>query len=1404
MKLPQMAKVALLSIGAALLTAFSAVAADPVAPREDYLWINNDEPGPLELKADVSADYGSFFSDLIETGSDLTTVSVSGLPTGLKFDTKKRTLSGAPTKAGIFWTTVTAKNKNGFQHSRMIPITVLDANGDAPAIPDTPVYVKLDAGGELITGGYNYYVDIDAVELEQGATSAKPVSVKASGLPAGLQLQRDEYEEYYYISGIPTKAGRFKVTFTVTYDNKKTAKQEIWLLVKDGGSRYVDVQSEDSAAGTATKSGVYAMGANVSLSAKAAKGYVFAGWYNDEGDRLVLAKNADYRTASASHTLYDYELNDERPESFVKEIRANFVAADEDILDVGLDGELWELIYGEPDMFEFGAYSASLPKLTIKGLPKGIKFNFFDDFYYFLADGTTVPGRYTVTVTAQNQSKHSVTATLAIEVRGESANIAVDDELGDEFIPGEPIEPIDLSDAFDFANNKTFAVSGLPKGLVWNTKANAKKGIAAYTITGTPTVPGEYLVVFSAKIPYEEEVNGKMKIVTVTEYRTARIVVLPYPELDVYVDTNSDDDDAVGGKVVGVGNYPSGTKVTLKATANPGYVFAGWGGEGIGGSTAGYLAAKSPTFALTTGPDNRMLVADFVQIKRDYLWINEADDIYLYTSENVADNEETAEAIARLIETRSLPTISVSGLPAGVKWDAKTFTLSGKPTKAGVYYATVSGKNASGYAHSRIVKFVVDDAEEPEEINEAGIWEDSGSYEGESDYDVYFGDGIYTGYANVFGVFNIPASPKGSAVVKATVKGLPAGLAYMFYESGVYTDYYWDEEEEDYVEYEDTYPAGIDIYSNAYLTKPGRYTLTFDVTYADKSKAKTVRTVTVRDSGSRYVEVVLDEDSDATMGTVAGSGVYAYGQPLSKVVAKANKGNVFAGWYFDGPLDASDAKFNDIDYRTASLAKAIFGSNLTYGIVDYLESVTLHASFATVEEDKESIVIGAYDEILDEFLDGASENPTWDLTPYFELGLDELMDILEFYNVDITLQLSADSLSLPTVTVKGLPTGFKFANNAILVTDPSKLKPGVYPVTVTATNVSKATKTATINISVPNLSCEALPNLDTAKDAYFTVIGVDVAESLDGLEYDLTLGEGYEGYALAATGLPSGLKLVKATKNGRVVYTLSGKPTKVGVYTVTFTATKGKDKQIATMTLNVVTELPPNVLPEWAVGTFEGPDYYNYGGRITLTARPSGTISGKTYFSSFNGTVAQIDDDVCSFEGKDTTITLYRRDDDNGIDTVDVQVVRHEVFYNPEYDESYVDDYTIYEGTVYRNVWGQKPAVEGLPFFAENVNISLGVYDGYSVDLTIKKSTSTTTAPTVTAVLRNEEGAVVDTTSGTLIVEYASADDTSASLPLVFEVPEEDGYYYIFPVTLWFDISNPAQARADDVYVDLY
>lgn len=1236
------------------MTVFSAHAS--VLPEEDYLWICDFEPLNLELKADVTEEHGEFFAELVETGSELTSFKLSGLPSGLKFNAKTYALSGAPTKSGIYWVTAQAKNKNGYEHSRIFRFNVLTADGEVPAMPepvDNADIFDFEDESEYIctawcTGEDVYYYEECGISVPPSPlTGAEVSSVKVSGLPAGVTYYNTmyygdgEYDEltwHVYFEGMPSKPGIYTVTFSVTYDDRKTLKSTRQYLVADGGSSYVTVavHPDCEGMGTATGSGVYKVGAPIKLAAKSANGCAFAGWYvredcsdGEPGECdsgywpawLVASsgKDVDYRTASGSFAV-DFS---ETPEC---SLYASFVSKEDDVAEIvvmeeehwewdddageevlvhssktELDGQVLEMYAGEYFYAPIYVISPSLPKVTVKGLPKGA--------YYYPDSGLNVsgdvaPGIYPITITAVTSSKLTTTANFHLKVMAYSDFISVDGNLG-EFTPGEEIEPIDLSWCFDFENNSTFKVSGLPKGLSWNAKANPSKGIDAYTITGTPTEPGEYLVVFSAKIPYETE-TGKMT--SVLEYSTASITVMPYPELAVAVYTGYDleEEDDTGGSVTGAGNYPAGKKVTLKAKPADGYVFAGWLGLPSGEEeTYGECIMRhwNPSVSCMTEANDTRLEAMFIPVKEDYFWIDEMS-FSIGVGEDVADT--IGEMIIEYISTCSLPSVSVNGLPSGLKWDAKTLTLSGKASKEGVYYVTFSGKNASGYAHSRIVKMVVGDAEEAEEENGANISEDEFEYIDER---------LRTG-VDFDSELTIPNSDTGAEPVKVAVKGLPAGVKSYFEGPYVSTRWTWDEELSEEVEVSTYYEGSV--YFEGMLAKPGRYTLTIDVTYDDKSKAKTVRTITVRDSGSRYVDVSLDEDSTESMGSVSGAGVYAYGQPL-KISAKANKGYVFAGWYVEWPPYGywdedlgewvyedegdygegyfSDAKGDEIDYRTPSLSKALLLDDLVYTSAEQGTVGKAFAKFVTVEEDAEIVMTGyglMYDEEYGwseyQRVDLGSFN--WDTTG---LHVEVVDDGYWSYVVTPSMKIYIESKSLPgKLSVTGVPAGFKFTSDylgygKIAMVDESKMKPGVYTLTATVSNASKAKATKSFKITVPNLTCDALPYLNPAANAYVVDVGQDVESALSEMP-DLSLGDGYEDYDIKVSGLPAGVKMgmtdICCGMSG--VYAFSGTPTKPGAYTVTFTATKGSDKQVATITLNVAP------LPEWLVGTFSGMVGWSY------------------------------------------------------------------------------------------------------------------------------------------------------------------------------------------------------------------
>lgn len=314
-------------------------------------------------------------------------------------------------------------------------------------------------------------------------------------------------------------------------------------------------------------------------------------------------------------------------------------------------------------------------------------------------------------------------------------------------------------------------------------------------------------------------------------------------------------------------------------------------------------------------------------------------------------------------------------------------------------------------------------------------------------------------------------------------------------------------------------------------TKSGVFAASLTVTTKDrKTLTEDVRFVVRRDN-----EFVLDVVCDTALGKVTGAGVFAEGKKAT-VKATSAKGYVFAGWYFDEdfqyPVDLAN-----LDYRTAS-----------YAFEMPSEELVLCARFLPEAEDRS---IAAF------------------------LNDEELSDDAEAVCVTVAAEddlpwLEVESLSVPNVTVKGVPTGVKWDAKANRFTG-SPTKPGVYKVTVSLTNVSvKKALVKAFTIEVPNLVSAAFPGLSPAADAYPLTVGC-VLPSVD-----CALGAGFGRYKVKVSGLPSGLKY--DAKSGKI----TGVASKAGTFTVTFTATSGKDVKTSTVTMTVT------ALPEWVVGTFTG------------------------------------------------------------------------------------------------------------------------------------------------------------------------------------------------------------------------
>ena len=218
------------------------------------------------------------------------------------------------------------------------------------------------------------------------------------------------------------------------------------------------------------------------------QGFGFLGWFTEAtGGELV-----DDSTIVTGEAIY-----------YAHWLPANTIAIEtDDVYETEPDGKFMLNLY---DL----AIAASEPKLAVKGLPSGLK---FDSKTGVISGKATKPGVYKVTVSATNATvKKPVTAEFEIVVPN----------LASEKLPGLEQDkdaygvvmcgvalPMDLVDCTP-EDGWTVKVAGLPAGLKYTAKPVTSKvgtgntavivtNVPANTIYGVPTKAGTFTVTFTA------------------------------------------------------------------------------------------------------------------------------------------------------------------------------------------------------------------------------------------------------------------------------------------------------------------------------------------------------------------------------------------------------------------------------------------------------------------------------------------------------------------------------------------------------------------------------------------------------------------------------------------------------------------------------------------------------------------------------------------------------------------------------------------------------------------------------------------------------------------------------------------------------------------------------------------
>ena len=171
----------------------------------------------------------------------------------------------------------------------------------------------------------------------------------------------------------------------------------------------------------------------------------------------------------------------------------------------------------------------------------------------------------------------------------------------------------------------------------------------------------------------------------------------------------------VAGTITGMGKYAPGKKVTLKATANKGYVFAGWyetgnreegignREEGIGNSSADGLLSQAVSYMIDKMPSNDVeYVAKFVTADEDKASIELAvngEEMQLAGDGSPHQTNiwagvylEWPVAASALSEAK----VKVAGLPAGLKFTDKPVTTKIGSGKTAVTVTNVPANTIYG------------------------------------------------------------------------------------------------------------------------------------------------------------------------------------------------------------------------------------------------------------------------------------------------------------------------------------------------------------------------------------------------------------------------------------------------------------------------------------------------------------------------------------------------------------------------------------------------------------------------------------------------------------------------------------------------------------------------------------
>ncbi|PKH42729.1 putative Ig domain-containing protein [Nocardioides alpinus] len=355
-------------------------------------------------------------------------------------------------------------------------------------------------------------------------------------------------------------------------------------------------------------------------------------------------------------------------------------------------------------------------------------------------EATAVVGErdFTATVTAGDLS---TTATITVRVRDVEHPPVIDDqdfEVAEDAAVGSVVDSVVATDAD--GDTIAFSITG----------GNGSGRFAIDRASGALTLAGA--VDFEGVTTYTLTVRATTG--TFDDEATVTVTVTDVDEAPVITpldDVTTVEDQAMGAIAVEAID-PEGKAVTLSATGLP-------AGLSISGRTIVGTPSASGTFAVrVSASDGNLSSAETLTIT--VTAVNDAPVLVPVDDATAIEGQAMgAISVVSTDEEDGKPSVSVSGLPAGVTYLAATGTISGTPTVGGTFSVTVTAEDSAGRRASDTFVLTVTD------VNDAPVAGDPSPATVQA-----------TQGRAVDATVLVPATDEEGDPLTRTVSGLPSGM----------------------------------------------------------------------------------------------------------------------------------------------------------------------------------------------------------------------------------------------------------------------------------------------------------------------------------------------------------------------------------------------------------------------------------------------------------------------------------------------------------------------------------------------------------------------------------------------------------------------------------------------------